>query len=255
LNDEQLLRYSRQIMLPAVDVAGQQRLLDSRVLVIGAGGLGSPVAIYLAAAGVGQLVLVDFDTVDLTNLQRQILHGSHDLGRPKVESARDTLRALNPEVKVEAINARLEGAALLAEVARADVVVDASDNFATRFAVNDACVAARKPLVSGAAIRMEGQVTVFHNERPESPCYRCLYRDEGELTRTCSENGVLSPVVGIIGSIQATEVLKVLLGIGDTLDGRLLLLDALTMEWRSMRLRKDPACRCGHQTQVRHETR
>ena len=254
MNDEQLLRYSRQIMLPAVDVAGQQRLLDSRVLIIGAGGLGSPVAIYLAAAGVGQLVLVDFDTVDLTNLQRQILHGSHDLGRPKVESARDTLRALNPEVKVEAINARLEGAALLAEVARADVVVDASDNFATRFAVNDACVAARKPLVSGAAIRMEGQVTVFHNERPASPCYRCLYRDEGELTQTCSENGVLSPVVGIIGSIQATEVLKVLLGIGETLDGRLLLLDALTMEWRSMKLRKDPACGCGH-SQLTHETR
>ncbi|MCW8918384.1 MAG: molybdopterin-synthase adenylyltransferase MoeB [Gammaproteobacteria bacterium] len=246
MNDEQLLRYSRQIMLPAVDVAGQQRLLDSRVLIIGAGGLGSPVAIYLAAAGVGQLTLVDFDTVDLTNLQRQILHGSHDIGRPKVESARDSLRALNPEVRVEAINARLEGAALLAEVARADVVVDASDNFATRFAVNDACVAARKPLVSGAAIRMEGQVAVFHNERPESPCYRCLYRDEQELAQTCSENGVLSPVVGIIGAIQATEVLKALLGIGETLDGRLLLLDALTMEWRSMKLRKDPACSCHH---------
>ncbi len=246
MEDQQLLRYSRQIMLPNVDVAGQQRLLDSRVLVIGAGGLGSPVAMYLAAAGVGQLVLVDFDDVDLSNLQRQILHGSHDLGRPKVESARDTLQALNPEVTVMAINARLEGEALLAEVEKADVVVDASDNFATRFAVNDACVAARKPLVSGAAIRMEGQVSVFHNERPESPCYRCLYRDEGELAQTCSENGVLAPVVGIIGTIQATEVLKVLLGIGDTLDGRLLLLDALSMEWRSMKLRKDPACSCHH---------
>ncbi len=246
MKDEQLLRYSRQIMLPGVDVAGQQQLLDSRVLVIGAGGLGSPVAMYLAAAGVGQLVLVDFDEVDLSNLQRQILHGSHDLGRPKVESARDTLEVINPEVAVTAINARLEGEALLVEVAKADVVVDASDNFATRFAVNDACVTAKKTLVSGAAIRMEGQVSVFHNERPDSPCYRCLYRDEGELSQTCSENGVLAPVVGIIGTIQATEVLKVLLGMGDTLDGRLLLLDALTMEWRSMKLRKDPACSCGH---------
>jgi adenylyltransferase/sulfurtransferase len=246
LEDQQLLRYSRQIMLPDVDVAGQQRLLDSRVLVIGAGGLGSPVAMYLAAAGVGQLVLVDFDEVALSNLQRQILHGSHDLGRPKVDSARDTLAVINPEVMVTAINQKLEGDALLAEVAKADVVVDASDNFATRFAVNDACVAARKPLVSGAAIRMEGQVSVFHNERPDSPCYRCLYRDEGELAQTCSENGVLAPVVGIIGTIQATEVLKVLLGVGDTLDGRLLLLDALSMEWRSMRLRKDPACSCHH---------
>ncbi len=246
MEDQQLLRYSRQIMLPDVDVAGQQRLLDSRVLIIGAGGLGSPVAMYLAAAGVGQLVLVDFDEVDLSNLQRQILHGSHDLGRPKVESARDTLAVINPEVNVIAINKKLEGEALLAEVATADVVVDASDNFATRFAVNDACVAAKKPLVSGAAIRMEGQVSVFHNERPDSPCYRCLYRDEGELAQTCSENGVLAPVVGIIGTIQATEVLKVLLGIGDTLDGRLLLLDALSMEWRSMKLRKDGACSCHH---------
>lgn len=244
MEDQQLLRYSRQIMLPGVDVAGQQRLLDSRVLIIGAGGLGSPVAMYLAAAGVGGLVLVDFDEVDLSNLQRQILHGSHDLGRPKVESARDTLEIINPEITVTTINARLEGEALLAEVAKADVVVDASDNFATRFAVNDACVVARKPLVSGAAIRMEGQVSVFHNERPDSPCYRCLYKDEGELEQTCSENGVLAPVVGVIGTIQATEVLKVLLGIGDTLDGRLLLLDAMSMEWRSMRLKKDPACSC-----------
>ncbi len=246
MNDEQLLRYSRQIMLPTVDVAGQQQLLDSRVLIIGAGGLGSPVAMYLAAAGVGELVLVDFDQVDLSNLQRQILHGSNDVGRPKVESAADTLAVLNPEVGVTAINRRLEGEALLAEVERADVVVDASDNFATRFAVNDACVAAKKPLVSGAAIRMEGQVSVFHNERPDSPCYRCLYRDEGELSQSCSENGVLAPVVGIIGTIQATETLKVLLDIGDTLDGRLLLLDAHTMEWRNMKLRKDPACNCHH---------
>ncbi len=246
MNDEQLLRYSRQIMLPQVDVAGQQRLLDSRVLIVGMGGLGSPVAMYMAAAGVGQLVLADFDTVDLSNLQRQILHGSHDIGRTKVESARDTLQVLNPEVNVSTISHRLEGDELVAQIQAVDLVVDATDNFATRFMLNDACVTARKPLVSGAAIRLEGQVSVFHNERGDSPCYRCLYRDEGELAQTCSENGVLAPVVGIIGAVQATEALKVLLGIGDTLGGRLLLLDAMTMEWRSLKLRKDMACpSCG----------
>ncbi len=242
MNDEQLLRYSRQIMLPQFDAAGQQRLLASHALILGMGGLGSPVAMYLAAAGVGKLTLVDFDTVDLSNLQRQILHGSHDIGRPKVESARDTLAVLNADVEVIALNARVEGEALDELVASADVVIDASDNFATRFQINDACVRARKPLVSGAAIRMEGQVSVFHNERDDSPCYRCLYRDEGELEQTCSENGVLAPVVGVIGSIQATEAIKVLAGIGDTLSGRLLLWDAMTMEWRSLKLRKDPAC-------------
>ncbi len=247
MNDEQLLRYSRQIMLPQVDVAGQQRLLDSRVMIVGMGGLGSPVALYLAAAGVGQLVLADFDTVDLSNLQRQILHGSDDIGRPKVESARESLQVLNPEVSVSTLTERLEGEALARQIRAVDLVVDATDNFATRFMLNDACVVARKPLVSGAAIRMEGQVSVFHNERDDSPCYRCLYREEGEeLAQTCSENGVLAPVVGIIGAVQATETLKVLLGIGDTLGGRLLLLDALTMEWRSMKLRKDMACpACG----------
>lgn len=244
MNDQQLLRYSRQIMLPQVDVVGQQKLLDSRVLIVGMGGLGSPVAIYLAAAGVGTLVLCDFDEVDLTNLQRQIVHTTPDIGRLKVESARDTLLAINPEVDVVTVASRLEGEALAHEIAKVDLVIDASDNFATRFLLNDACVAARKPLVSGAAIRMEGQVSVFHNEREGSPCYRCLYRDEGELEQTCSTNGVLAPVVGIIGSIQATEALKVLLGIGDTLDGRLLLLDALTMEWRTLKLRRDPACTC-----------
>ncbi|MCW8829711.1 MAG: molybdopterin-synthase adenylyltransferase MoeB [Gammaproteobacteria bacterium] len=244
MNDEQLLRYSRQIMLPQLDVAGQQRLLGSHALIIGMGGLGSPVAMYLAAAGVGRLTLVDFDTVDLSNLQRQILHGSDDIGRPKVESAREALAALNPEVVVSTVNRKLEGPALLEAIAGADVVIDASDNFTTRFAINDACVEARKPLVSGAAIRMEGQVSVFHNEREESPCYRCLYRDEGELEQTCSENGVLAPVVGVIGALQATEALKVLAGIGETLGGRLLLWDAMTMEWRSLKLRKDPACPC-----------
>jgi molybdopterin-synthase adenylyltransferase len=242
VDDNQLLRYSRQIMLPQFDVAGQQRLLDSHALIIGMGGLGSPVAIYLAAAGVVRLTLVDFDKVDLSNLQRQILHTTADIGRLKVDSAKASLLALNPEITVETIDHKLEGDELLAAVASADVVVDASDNFATRFLINDACVAARTPLVSGAAIRMEGHVAVFHNEQDDSPCYRCLYRDEGELAQTCSENGVLAPVVGVIGSIQATETIKLLSGMGETLGGRLLVWDAMTMEWRTLKLKKDPAC-------------
>lgn len=242
MDDEHLLRYSRQIMLPQVDAAGQQRLLDSRALIIGLGGLGSPAAMYLAAAGVGTLVLCDFDQVDLSNLQRQIAHGFADIGRPKVASAADTLHRINPDVQVVPVEHRLGGETLAAEVAAADVVVDASDNFATRFLINDACVRARTPLVSGAAIRWEGQVAVFHNERDDNPCYRCLYPEGREGEELCSENGVLAPVVGIIGSVQATEAIKVLLGVGETLGGRLLLLDALAMEWRSMRLRKDSAC-------------
>ena len=242
MNDEQLLRYSRQLMLPQLEWDGQQRLLNGHALIIGMGGLGSPVAMYLAAAGVGELTLVDDDQVDLSNLQRQILHGSADLGRPKVESARDALLRLNPETRLNLIQQRLQGEALLEQVRRADVVIDGSDNFATRFALNEACVQARKPLISGAAIRMEGQVSVFDPRDDESPCYRCLYRDEGELGQTCSENGVLAPVVGVIGSIQATEAIKVLAEIGRPLIGRLLIWDALEMEWRTMRLRKDPAC-------------
>lgn len=242
LTDEQLLRYSRQIMLPQIGIEGQQRLRGSRVLIIGLGGLGSPVAMYLAAAGVGHLVLVDDDEVDLTNLQRQIVHRSADIGRPKVESAADALRALNPEVELTVIDRRLEGVELDEQVAAADAVVDGCDNFATRFAVNEACVRAAKPLVSGAAIRMEGQVAVFRADRMDGPCYRCLYRDEGELAQTCSENGVLAPLVGIIGSIQAMETIKILVGAGEDLDGRLLLLDGERMEWRTLKLRRDPAC-------------
>lgn len=242
MNEEQLERYSRHITLPQVDAAGQRRLMAARVLIVGMGGLGSPIAIYLAAAGVGTLVLVDYDTVELSNLQRQVVHRTADVGRPKVESAHDHLLELNPHIAVVTINGQLEGAALDEQVRAADVVVDASDNFETRFALNAACVRNRTPLVSGAAIRMEGQVTVFHNERSDAPCYRCLYRDEDDEGDTCSLTGVLAPVVGIIGTVQATEVLKVLLGIGDTLNGRLLLLDALNMEWRTLKLRKDPAC-------------
>lgn len=257
MNDDQLLRYSRQIMLPQFDIAGQQHLLASKVLIIGLGGLGSPVAMYLAAAGVGHLTLVDDDVVDLTNLQRQILHTQADIGRAKVESAADTLRAMNPDIEVIPRQQRLSGAELHDAVQQADLVIDASDNFATRFAINQACVDTHTPLVSGAAMRMEGQVSVFINRRPhhspghdpdpdpqneQAACYRCLYDDIPEAAATCSENGVLSPVVGIIGSIQATEAIKLLAGIGNPLAGRLLTLDAASMEFREIRLRRDPSC-------------
>ena len=247
MNDDQLLRYSRQIMLPQMDIAGEQRLLESHVLIIGLGGLGSPVAMYLAAAGIGQITLTDFDEVELSNLQRQIAHGHPDIGSSKVVSASKTLKALNPEVEVFTVNKRLEGDALLAAVRSADVVIDASDNFATRFAINQACSLENTPLVSGAAIRMEGQVCVFNHQENKhgnkQACYRCLYsEDQDEQTATCSENGVLAPVVGIIGSIQATETIKILTGIGATLSNRLLLIDATTMEFREMKLKQDPNC-------------
>ena len=242
MDDHQLLRYSRQIHVEGVDIAGQERLLASRVLIIGLGGLGSPVAMWLAAAGVGHLVLCDHDQVDLSNLQRQVIHANADIGRPKVASARDRLHALNPAVKVTTFEARLEGEALREQVEQADVVVDATDNFASRFALNAACVKAATPLVSGAVIRMEGQVAVFAGHRPEAPCYRCLYRNENELGERCAETGVLAPLPGIIGCVQATETLKWLLGLGEPLLGRLLLLDARRMEWRTLKLRKDPAC-------------
>ncbi len=241
MDDEQLLRYSRQIMLPSIGIEGQERLRDARALIIGMGGLGSPVAMYLAAAGVGTLVLVDFDRVDLTNLQRQIVHTTDRIGQPKVDSARETLLALNPETRILTIDQALEGDALSQQVALADVVIEGSDNFATRFAVNAACRANRTPLVSGAAIRMEGQVSVFSGQ-PGSPCYHCLYPGEGQLDETCSANGVLAPVVGVIGSIQAIEAIKLLTDAGEPLVGRLLLFDALQMEWRSVKLKPDPAC-------------
>ena len=243
MNDEQLLRYSRQIMLPQFDIAGQQHLLHSHALIIGLGGLGSPVAMYLAAAGVGELTLVDFDEVDLSNLQRQIIHGQSDLKRPKVDSAADTLRELNPEIRINTVNKKLDDAALTQAVQQADVVIDASDNFATRFAINRACVHTHTPLVSGAATRLEGQVTVFPNTLgEESPCYRCLYEDIPETEARCSETGVLASLVGIIGSIQATEAIKLLSGLGTPLTGRLLTLDASTLEFREIRLRRDPQC-------------
>ncbi|EGV51124.1 molybdopterin-synthase adenylyltransferase [Candidatus Endoriftia persephone str. Guaymas] len=241
MNDDQLLRYSRQIMLPSIGIEGQQRLLESRVLLVGLGGLGSPVALYLAAAGVGQLVLSDFDKVDLSNLQRQIAHTTDAIGELKVESARRALLALNPEIQIETIDRILQEQELELEVQKADLVIDASDNFATRFAINSACQYHATPLVSGAAIRMEGQVSAFSGQ-PGGPCYRCLYPEEGQVADTCSENGVLAPLVGIIGSIQATEAIKILTGAGTPLFGQLLILDALHMQWRSLKLKPDPRC-------------
>ncbi len=242
MDDDTLLRYSRQILLPEIDIRGQQRLLDGSVAVFGLGGLGSPVALYLAAAGVGRLVLVDFDHVELSNLQRQIIHQTSDLGRLKVESARDRVHALNPHVKVETVARVLDGADLDAVVAGVDVVVDGTDNFPTRFGINAACFRARKPLVSGAAIRFEGQVSVYYPGQADSPCYRCLYDDGGGTNETCTQTGVVAPLLGIIGSVQALETLKVLMQVGQVLKGRLLLLDAITMEWQSMRFQRDPNC-------------
>jgi molybdopterin/thiamine biosynthesis adenylyltransferase len=242
MNDEALLRYSRQIMLPGFGIEAQERLRAARVLIVGLGGLGSPAAMYLAAAGVGRLVLADFDAVDLSNLQRQLLHGTADIGRTKVDSAVATLKALNADVELIPCKGSLDADRLAELAANVDLIVDASDNFSTRFAVNAACFAAGIPLVSGAAIRTEGQVAVFSG-RPGGPCYQCLYPRDGSEDETCAANGVLAPVVGIIGSIQATEAIKLLTGLGRPLTGRLLLLDAARMEWRSLRLAADPACR------------
>lgn len=242
MNDDQLLRYSRQILLPQLDIDGQQKLLDSHVLIIGLGGLGSPVAMYLAAAGVGHLSLVDDDQVELSNLQRQIVHGQTDIGRDKVASAADTLKEINNAVELELFNERLSGERLEQAVSAADVVVDCSDNFATRFLLNEVTQHCQTPLVSGAAIRMEGQVTVYDSRQENSACYRCLYEDNGELQQTCSESGVLSPLLGIIGGVQAVETVKLITGAGENLSGRLLILDALSMSWREIKLRQDPNC-------------
>ncbi|MFW5450632.1 MAG: HesA/MoeB/ThiF family protein [Methylophagaceae bacterium] len=242
MKDEQLLRYSRQILLPQIDIEGQQKLLDSQVLIIGMGGLGSPVAMYLAAAGVGQLSLVDDDVVEVSNLQRQIVHTEHDLGRAKVASAVDSLRAINSAIQLNAKTTRLNKQQLMLEVEAADVVVDCSDNFATRFLLNEVTQQLKTPLVSGAAIRFEGQVTVYDSRKQGSACYQCVYQDEGELQETCSETGVLSPLLGIIGSMQAVETVKLITDIGETLAGRLMILDALTMTWNEIKLRQDNNC-------------
>lgn len=246
MNDNQLLRYSRQIMLPQIDIEGQQKLLDSKVLIVGAGGLGSPASLYLAAAGVGHITLYDNDEVDLSNLQRQITHFTADIGTDKVISTQKTLNLLNPDTKVIAVKKRLEGNLLEEEISKVNVVLDCSDNFSTRFAINEACVKHKIPLVSGAAIRFEGQVAVFLNNQENSPCYNCLYQNDGEELQNCATNGVIAPVTGIVGSIQALEAMKVIMEVGETLNGRLLLLDGLSMEWRTMRLKKNPECLTCH---------
>jgi adenylyltransferase/sulfurtransferase len=243
MNDEQLLRYSRHILLPEIGIEGQEKLLAARALVIGAGGLGSPVALYLASAGIGSITLCDNEDVDLTNLQRQIVHRNDSVGRKKVDSARSTLAAINPEVRVVGLPERVDGKRLDALAREADVVIDGSDNFATRHAVNRACVRAKKPLVSGAAVRFDGQVAVFDQRAPGAPCYACLFPESGESEDVrCAVMGVFAPLTGIIGSIQAAEALKILSGTGETLAGRLLLLDALAMQVRTISLKKDPAC-------------
>ena len=246
LTDQELLRYSRQILLQPVDIDGQLRLKQSRALIVGLGGLGAPVALYLAAAGVGELHLADFDTVDLTNLQRQIIHDTDSVGQTKVESAMGRLKAINPEVTLVAHRAALDGDSLAAAVNAVDLVLDCSDNFSTREAVNVACVAAAKPLISGAAIRLEGQLSVFDSRRADSPCYHCLYGHGSVSVLTCSEAGVVGPLVGVVGSLQALEALKLLAGFGEPLVGRLLLIDALTTRFRELRVKRDPGCSvCG----------
>jgi len=242
MNDDQLLRYSRQIMLPQVDVAGQEKLLAARVLIIGAGGLGSPAAMYLAAAGVGHIVIADHDVVELSNLQRQLLHNDTDIGQSKAGSAQQALATINPGIRITPIAKKLHGEQLGEEVNLAGAVLDCSDNFTTRFAVNSACVEHRTPLVSGAAIRMEGQLSVFDSRKENSPCYSCLYKEGEAEDQACSDTGVLAPITGIIGSLQAMEALKVILSLGQTLVGRLLVFDGLSLEWRTLKLNRDPAC-------------
>jgi len=242
MDDTQLLRYSRHILLPQIEFDGQQKLTNSKVLIIGMGGLGAPVAMYLAAAGVGHLMLADFDHVELSNLQRQILHDTTQLGQYKTLSAQTKLQALNPNIQITTFNQAITENFLADYLNDIDVVVDCTDNFATRFTINAACVRYGTPLVSGAALRWEGQVAVFLPAQKHSPCYRCLYDDSEEQAETCSEVGILAPLVGIIGSIQACEVIKVLLDIGEPLDGKLLLFNAYTHKWRTLKLRKDPTC-------------
>ena len=242
LSDEELMRYSRQILMPSFDIAGQEKLKSARVLVVGAGGLGCPVALYLGAAGVGHLTLVDDDAIEVANLQRQIAFSQDQLGDAKAESLAYRVRRINPLVSVEAIGHRLEGDGLVRQVGEASLVVDCTDNFNTRFALNRACVAAKVPLVSGAAIRGEGQLSVYDSRDPESPCYHCLYPEQGNEDLSCSEAGVIGPLVGMIGASQAMEAVKVISGVGKPLVGRLLILDAWRMEWREMKLARDPGC-------------
>ena len=242
LSDEELLRFSRQILMPRFDIAGQQALKSARVVIVGSGGLGCPVALYLGAAGVGHITLVDDDVIELANLQRQIAFETAQIGESKAETLAARVRSINPAVSISVVNRRLELNDFAREVAEASLALDCSDNFSTRFALNRACVAASVPLISGAAIRGEGQLSVYDSRNPESPCYHCLYPEQGNEDLTCSEAGVIAPLVGMIGSAQAMEAIKVISGVGRPLVGRLLLLDAWEMQWREMKLNKDPDC-------------
>ena len=247
MNDNQLLRYSRHILLSQIGYEGQEKLTKSHVLIVGAGGLGAPVALYLAASGVGKITICDFDNVDLTNLQRQIIHSTQSVGMNKAISAQLVIDAINPDVIVQTIQQKSTETEFAALAKMADVVMDCSDNFATRYTLNRVCLALKKPLVSGAAVKFEGQITVFDFRHEDSPCYHCLFPDAGEdQNMRCAENGVFSPLVGMIGTTQAAEALKLLMNIGESLQGRLLLLDALSMEWRTIKLKKDASCSvCG----------
>lgn len=243
MNDNQLLRYSRHILLDDIGIEGQQRLLAAHVVIIGAGGLGSPAALYLASGGIGRLTLVDDDTVDLTNLQRQVMHTTGRIGQPKVDSGRAALLAINPEIEVTALAERAGPERLLTLARSATVVLDCSDNFATRHAVNRACVAAGVPLVSGAAIRFDGQLSVFDPRQPEAPCYACLFpEDSGFEDVACGTMGVFAPLVGIVGAVQAAEAMKLIAGVGGSLAGRLLMLDGKFMEWTDVKVARNGAC-------------
>jgi len=247
MQDTELLRYSRQIMLPDFDIAGQQALQQARVLIVGIGGLGSPAALYLAAAGVGRLVLCDGDQVELTNLQRQIAHNTQSLGENKAQSARRAITDINPHTEVEVINAHLEQAHLTALLPNIDLVLDCTDNFDSRFMINEECWRAGIPVVSGAAIRWEGQVAVFDPQSPHAPCYRCLYPSSDNDPLNCSDNGVIAPLVGIIGTCQALEAIKLIAGVGETLTGYVLYVDSKYMDWRKLKLSKRKDCPvCAH---------
>ena len=245
-SDNELSRYSRHILLPEVDVQGQEKLLSAKVLIIGVGGLGSPVALYLAASGVGEITIADHDKVELNNLQRQIAHDEQGIGHSKVSSCYQRMININSHIKINPINDKLNGELLLSQVAAADIVVDCTDNLTTRFAINQACVTYKKWLVSAAVIRWEGQISVYHCGHTDSPCYHCFYGGRNDSRQNCSNSGVLSPVVGVLGSMQAIEVIKLIINKGDSLIGRVLLFDALSMQWESMQLPKNPDCSvCG----------
>ncbi len=258
MNDDELLRYSRQIMLPEIEIAGQEKLLAATAIIVGAGGLGCPVGLYLAAAGIGNLILIDDDEVDLSNLQRQIAHGVDDIGVNKTESLAGTIKQINPNVSVSVISNRVSSTAfadLIAEshktaVDHFTIVLDCTDNFQTRFMINQTCVNSSTPLVSGAAIKLEGQVMVYDPATTDCACYQCLYQRANDQQLNCAENGVAAPVVGIIGSIQAMEAIKIIVGAGETLAGHLLIADMKTMDIRKLKLPRNPNCSaCGHKKQ------